>query len=490
MRRPARERATLPDSCAAHLRRSLVYPQSARGGRVSGGSRGGDRTAATTFSWRAARCRRRCWSSRCSRRGLGRAACSPAPGSATAAGFRAVAVGRGVGRHRARLLLAPRVRRLAPYTVPDILEARYGAPARVLGTVTIVLAYTTIAAYQFRGGGRLLNLVPASIRDRRARHRRLLRRLHGARRHAVGGLPRRRERRDDDRRRRRGRRLPARPGRRRLRRRSRRSGPTSSRCSARCRPPKRSRCSCRRCSCCSAKRTCTRSSSRRATSARRARRRRLDRRHDRGRDADRRSACSAASPSPGWTAQSEAHRRARRGRTCCRPCSACCCWRRPPRSSCRRRTACCSRRRPAWRTTCTSASSIPPPAIASRPADAIAHRRARRRGARRRQLLSDDPRDGAVGLHDVRRRRSRRRCSPRWSGRARPGGRRRRRSPSACSDHDALGDHRLAHRRPSALGLQTIYPALVHRALTVAGHGRATVQVDRRSGRAKVQRQD
>jgi SSS family solute:Na+ symporter/sodium/proline symporter len=55
--------------------------------------------------------------------------------------------------------LAPRVRRLAQYTVPDILERRYGPPARILGTVTTVLAYTTIAAYQFRGGGRLLNLV-------------------------------------------------------------------------------------------------------------------------------------------------------------------------------------------------------------------------------------------------------------------------------------------------------------------------------------------
>jgi SSS family solute:Na+ symporter len=54
--------------------------------------------------------------------------------------------------------LAPRVRRLAQYTVPDILELRYGPAARVLGTITIVLAYTTIAAYQFRGGGRLLNL--------------------------------------------------------------------------------------------------------------------------------------------------------------------------------------------------------------------------------------------------------------------------------------------------------------------------------------------
>ncbi|HYU81047.1 MAG TPA: sodium:solute symporter family protein, partial [Vicinamibacterales bacterium] len=31
--------------------------------------------------------------------------------------------------------------------------------ARVLGTIVVVIAYTTIAAYQFRGGGRLLNLV-------------------------------------------------------------------------------------------------------------------------------------------------------------------------------------------------------------------------------------------------------------------------------------------------------------------------------------------
>ena len=55
--------------------------------------------------------------------------------------------------------IAPHVRRLAQYTVPDILELRYGPAARILGTITTVLAYTTIAAYQFRGGGRLLHLV-------------------------------------------------------------------------------------------------------------------------------------------------------------------------------------------------------------------------------------------------------------------------------------------------------------------------------------------
>tara|TARA_B000000460_G_scaffold103888_1_gene72772 strand:- start:427 stop:1845 length:1419 start_codon:yes stop_codon:yes gene_type:complete len=55
--------------------------------------------------------------------------------------------------------IVPRVRRLAQYTVPDILELRYGPTARLLGALTTVMAYTTIAAYQFRAGGKLLELV-------------------------------------------------------------------------------------------------------------------------------------------------------------------------------------------------------------------------------------------------------------------------------------------------------------------------------------------
>ncbi|NIP82363.1 MAG: sodium:solute symporter family protein, partial [Gemmatimonadetes bacterium] len=42
--------------------------------------------------------------------------------------------------------LAGRVRRIAQYTVPDLLEKRYNAAARVLGTLAIILAYITIAA--------------------------------------------------------------------------------------------------------------------------------------------------------------------------------------------------------------------------------------------------------------------------------------------------------------------------------------------------------
>jgi SSS family solute:Na+ symporter/sodium/proline symporter len=55
--------------------------------------------------------------------------------------------------------LAHRVRRLAKFTMPDVLELRYGPVARVLGTIVTAIAYTTITAYQFRGGGRLLNLI-------------------------------------------------------------------------------------------------------------------------------------------------------------------------------------------------------------------------------------------------------------------------------------------------------------------------------------------
>jgi SSS family solute:Na+ symporter/sodium/proline symporter len=55
--------------------------------------------------------------------------------------------------------IAARVRRIAEYTVPDLLEKRYNAAARVLGTIAIVLAYVTIAAYQFRGGGWILSIV-------------------------------------------------------------------------------------------------------------------------------------------------------------------------------------------------------------------------------------------------------------------------------------------------------------------------------------------
>ena len=55
--------------------------------------------------------------------------------------------------------LAHRVRRISQYTVPDILETRYTPAARLFGTFAIVIAYLTIAGYQFIGGGRLLHVL-------------------------------------------------------------------------------------------------------------------------------------------------------------------------------------------------------------------------------------------------------------------------------------------------------------------------------------------
>jgi SSS family solute:Na+ symporter/sodium/proline symporter len=55
--------------------------------------------------------------------------------------------------------LAHRVRRIAEYTVPDILEKRYNKWARILGSLAVIIAYTSIAGYQFRGGGRLLQII-------------------------------------------------------------------------------------------------------------------------------------------------------------------------------------------------------------------------------------------------------------------------------------------------------------------------------------------
>ncbi len=55
--------------------------------------------------------------------------------------------------------LAHRVRRIAEFTVPDILEKRYNKWARIFGTSAVIIAYMSIAGYQFRGGGRLLNII-------------------------------------------------------------------------------------------------------------------------------------------------------------------------------------------------------------------------------------------------------------------------------------------------------------------------------------------
>ncbi len=55
--------------------------------------------------------------------------------------------------------IAPRARKFAQFTIPDLLEARYSQTARVLGVIAILFTYTAVTSYQFVGGGDILHLV-------------------------------------------------------------------------------------------------------------------------------------------------------------------------------------------------------------------------------------------------------------------------------------------------------------------------------------------
>jgi SSS family solute:Na+ symporter/sodium/proline symporter len=60
--------------------------------------------------------------------------------------------------------IAPRARKFAQFTIPDLLEARYNQTARVLGVIAVLFAYTAITSYQLIGGGDILHLIfPGSI---------------------------------------------------------------------------------------------------------------------------------------------------------------------------------------------------------------------------------------------------------------------------------------------------------------------------------------
>src|ERR1022692_2040072 len=60
-------------------------------------------------------------------------------------------------------VIAGRARRFAQFTVPDLLETRYNTAARVLATIAIVISYTVITSYQFKGGGVILHLIFPSL---------------------------------------------------------------------------------------------------------------------------------------------------------------------------------------------------------------------------------------------------------------------------------------------------------------------------------------
>jgi SSS family solute:Na+ symporter/sodium/proline symporter len=73
-----------------------------------------------------------------------------------------VALWQGAGGWAGLLLIyfiAPRARKFAQFTIPDLLETRYNQTARILGVITILLAYTAVTSYQFIGGGDILHLI-------------------------------------------------------------------------------------------------------------------------------------------------------------------------------------------------------------------------------------------------------------------------------------------------------------------------------------------
>ncbi len=59
--------------------------------------------------------------------------------------------------------IAPRARKFAQFTIPDLLEARYNQTARVLGVLAVLFTYTAITSYQFIGGGDILHLIFPSL---------------------------------------------------------------------------------------------------------------------------------------------------------------------------------------------------------------------------------------------------------------------------------------------------------------------------------------
>jgi len=61
--------------------------------------------------------------------------------------------------------IADRVRKISKITLTDLLEQRYNHTAKILGTVTIIVAYLVIAGYQFKGGGRFISILSQGAID-------------------------------------------------------------------------------------------------------------------------------------------------------------------------------------------------------------------------------------------------------------------------------------------------------------------------------------
>ena len=55
--------------------------------------------------------------------------------------------------------IARKIRQGGKLSVPDILEDRYDRWVGLAASVTIIISYVTIVSYQFRGGGRIIEII-------------------------------------------------------------------------------------------------------------------------------------------------------------------------------------------------------------------------------------------------------------------------------------------------------------------------------------------
>jgi len=55
--------------------------------------------------------------------------------------------------------IADKIRATEKFTIPEILESHYGQTAKNLASIITIISYTTIVSYQFKGGGRIVEII-------------------------------------------------------------------------------------------------------------------------------------------------------------------------------------------------------------------------------------------------------------------------------------------------------------------------------------------
>lgn len=67
-------------------------------------------------------------------------------------------IGEPIGLLLVAVFLSQKAREKTSYTIPELIERKYGATARVILAVCIILSYVGIVSYQFKAGGYILNI--------------------------------------------------------------------------------------------------------------------------------------------------------------------------------------------------------------------------------------------------------------------------------------------------------------------------------------------